>query len=184
MEQEVSLVNTNAHKMGSRFLGGSMKRTNFYRIFGKALSIGLVAFVLLAAGCDNDSGSNKNTEPKLLKITGMGQAGTSGFIVGMFSEMPTEGEPETEINGFGTAGNGEVTIELKVGNPQTGPAWTGTGSYYVNAIDTGDGGLIYLYTNGAETVGENYSNVTKVNFSDTVTTLSLDKFASMENDLE
>ena len=161
-----------------------MKRTNFYLIFGKALSVGLAAFVLLAAGCDNDSGSGENTEPKLLKITGMDDAGTSGFIVGMFSAMPTVGEPETEINGMGTASNGVVIIELKAGNPQTGPAWTGTGSYYVNAIDTGEGGLIYLYTNGAEDVGENYGNVTKVNFSGTVTTLSLDKFASMENDLE
>jgi hypothetical protein len=114
----------------------------------------------------------------------MGEVGTSGFIVGMFSTMPTEGEPETEINGFGLSSNGEVTIELKVGNPQTGPVWTGTGSYFVNAIDTGDGGLIYLYTNGEESVGENYSNVSKINFSDTVTTVSLDKFASADNDLE
>jgi hypothetical protein len=53
----------------------------------------------------------------------------------------------------------------------------------VNGIDFTPGGLIYLYTNGAASVGEGYSNVTKVNFSNTVTTISLDKFVSMENDL-
>jgi hypothetical protein len=168
-----------------------MKRTRFYHLLGKALSIGLVAFVLLAAGCENDNGnsengngSSENTEPKSIKITDMGAAGTGGFIVGMFSAMPEAGEPENEITGFGFSSNGEATIELKVGNPQAGPAWTGTGSYFVNAIDTSEGGLIYLYTNGAASVGEGYSNVTKVNFSNTVTTVSLDKFASVENDLE
>jgi hypothetical protein len=144
----------------------------------------LIAFVvaLLVSACDG--GSSENTDPKSIKITGMGTAGTGGFIVGMFGTMPEAGEPETEINGFGIASNGEVIIELKAGNPQTGPSWTGTGSYYVNAIDTTEGGLIYLYTNGASSVGEGYSNVAKVNFKDTVTTISLDKFASMENDLE
>ncbi|MDR0628956.1 MAG: hypothetical protein LBG24_04840 [Treponema sp.] len=148
--------------------------------------LGLITFVLvlLVSACDNGSSENTDPDPKVLKITNVGTAGTGGFMVGMFSEMPEEGEPENEISGFGRSSNGVATIELKVGNPQTGPAWTGTGSYYVNAIDTTEGGLIYLYTNGEETVGENYSNVTKVNFSGTVTTLSLDKFASMENDLE
>jgi hypothetical protein len=144
--------------------------------------LGFIAFalVLLLSAC-----SNENTDPKLLKITGMGGVGTGGFIVGMFSAMPEAGEPENEITGFGVSSNGEVTIELKVGsNPQTGSAWTGTGSYFVNAIDTTEGGLIYLYTGGASTVGDGYSNVTKVNFSNTVTTVSLDKFASTENDLE
>jgi hypothetical protein len=35
-----------------------MKRTNFYRIFGKALSTGLIAFVLLAAGCSHGGGKS------------------------------------------------------------------------------------------------------------------------------
>ena len=51
-----------------------MKRTFFYRIFGKALSLGLVVFVLLAVGCDTGNGNNENTDPKLLKITNMGAA--------------------------------------------------------------------------------------------------------------
>jgi hypothetical protein len=115
----------------------------------------------------------------------MGTAGTSGFIVGLFGAMPDEGEPETEITGFGLSIDGEAIIELKEGNPYTGPAWTGTGDYYVNAIDTGEGGLIYLYTNGAEGgVGDGYSNVSRIRFRNTVTTVSLNKFASMENDLE
>jgi hypothetical protein len=113
----------------------------------------------------------------------MGTAGTSGFIVGLFSAIPEEGEPENEITGFGMASSGEATIALKIGNPQTGEAWTGTGSYYVNAIDTGEGGLIYLYTGNGAPPNETYSNLVKVNFSDTVTTVSLNKFASMENDL-
>lgn len=99
--------------------------------------------------------------------------------------MHEAGEPENEITGFGVSSNGEVTIELKVGsNPQTGQAWTGMGSYFVNAIDTTEGGLIYLYTNGASSVGEGYSNVNRVNFTNTVTAISLDKFASAANDLE
>jgi hypothetical protein len=103
----------------------------------------------------------------------------------MFSAMHEAGEPENEITGFGVSSNGEVTIELKVGsNPQTGQAWTGMGSYFVNAIDTTEGGLIYLYTNGASSVGEGYSNVNRVNFTNTVTAISLDKFASAANDLE
>jgi hypothetical protein len=36
-----------------------MKRTHFYHFLGKALSIGLVTFVLLLAGCDNGSGAAK-----------------------------------------------------------------------------------------------------------------------------
>jgi hypothetical protein len=143
----------------------------------------LITAIFTLAGCDNDGGSSKNTEPKSIKITGMGTAGTSGFIVGLFSTIPTEGEPETEIAGFGISSNGVATIELKAGNPYTGPAWTDTGSYYVNAIDTGEGGLIYLYTGNGAPPNETYSNLVKVNFSDTVTTVSLDKFASMENDL-
>jgi hypothetical protein len=91
--------------------------------------------------------------------------------------MPDEGEPVTEINSFGFSSNGEATIELKAGNPETGPAWTGTGSYFVNAINTG--GLFYLYMNTAtERPNTTYSNVPRLKFSDTVTTVSLDKFAS------
>jgi hypothetical protein len=142
----------------------------------------MIAAIFTLAGCDSD-GSSENTEPKSIKITGMGTAGTSGFIVGLFSTIPEEGEPENEITGFGMASNGEATIALKVGNPQTGEVWTGTGSYYVNAIDTGEGGLIYLYTGNGAPPNETYSNLVKVNFSDTITTVSLDKFASMENDL-
>jgi hypothetical protein len=139
----------------------------------------LLVFGFVLVGCDNDGGSNENTEPKSIKITGMGTVGTSGFIVGLFNTMPTEGEPVTEINGFGFSQNGEATIELKEGSPQTGPAWTGTGSYFVNAIDTGTGGLFYLYMNSAtERPNATYSNVPRLKFSDTVTTVSLDKFAS------
>jgi hypothetical protein len=142
--------------------------------------LGLVLAASLAlAGCGD---SSENTEPKSIRITGMGTAGTSGFIVGLFSALPEEGEPENEITGFGMASNGEATIALKIGNPQD-EVWTGTGSYYVNAIDTGDDGLIYLYTGDGAPPNETYSNVVKINFSDTVTTVSLDKFASMENDL-
>jgi Zn/Cd-binding protein ZinT len=154
----------------------------------------LITAMFTWVGCDNDSGSKENTDPKVIKITGMGTAGTEGFIVGLFSTMPEiaenpedQEEPENEITGSGKASNGVVTIELKVGsNPfdPTAEAWTGTGSYYVNAVDTATGGLLYLYTNGKETVGTGYSNVTKVNFSDTVTTLSLDKFASEEKEPE
>ncbi|MHB9291852.1 hypothetical protein Holit_00938 [Hollandina sp. SP2] len=144
----------------------------------------LLVFSFVLVGCDNDGGSSENTEPKSIKITGMNAAGTEGFIVGLFSTIPAEGEPETEINGYGASSNGEATIELKAGNPFTGEAWTGTGSYYVNAIDTAEGGLIYLYTGNGEMPNETYSNLAKINFSDTVTTVSLDKFASMENDLE
>jgi hypothetical protein len=141
----------------------------------------LITAIFTLAGCDSD-GSSENIEPKSIKITGMDTAGTSGFIVGLFSTIPEAGEPENEITGFGMASNGEATIALKIGNPQ-GEVWTGTGSYYVNAIDTGEGGLIYLYTGNGAPPDETYSNLVKVNFSDTVTTVSLDKFASMENDL-
>jgi hypothetical protein len=141
----------------------------------------LLVFNFVLVSCDHGNGGDP--KPKVLKITGMGDAGTGGFIVGLFSTIPDEGEPVTEINGFGVSSNGEVTIELKAGDPQTGQVWTGTGSYFVNAIDTTEGGLIYLYTNGAAIIDGNYSVLTKINFSDTVTTVSLDKFASAVNDL-
>jgi hypothetical protein len=84
----------------------------------KVLRFITLVLVLLASACSDRS--NENTEPKVLKITGMGEAGTCG--------------------------------------------------------------LIYLYTNGASGVGDGYRNVTRINFSNTVTTVSLDKFASFENE--
>jgi hypothetical protein len=115
--------------------GGSFMKKN-KSVMRKVLGFIVFVLVLLVSACSNDGG-RENTDPKLLKITGMGDVGASGFIVGMFSAMPEAGEPENEITGFGVPSNGEVTIELKVGsNPQAGSAWIGTGSYFVNAIDT------------------------------------------------
>jgi Zn/Cd-binding protein ZinT len=44
-----------------------MKRTGFYGFLGKTLSIGLLVFVVLSAGCDNDGG---DPEPELAKWAG------------------------------------------------------------------------------------------------------------------
>jgi Zn/Cd-binding protein ZinT len=44
-----------------------MKRTDFYGLAGKTLSIGLFVFVLLSAGCDNGGG---DTEPELAAWNG------------------------------------------------------------------------------------------------------------------
>jgi hypothetical protein len=153
------------------------------RILSLLMVLMICATMLAGCGANNNtsepgSSSVENTEPKSIKITDMGTVGQNGFVVGVFSTMPTEGEPVTEINGFGFSVNGEATIELKEGDAQTGSAWTGTGSYFVNAIDIDTGGLFYLYMDGQERPNETYSNVPKLDFNDTVTTVSLDKFAS------
>ena len=119
MEQEVSLVNTNAHKMGSRFLGGSMKRTNFYRIFGKALSIGLVAFVLLAVGmafvgCDHGT----NGDGDVFAGTWIGEGPRVGAKIIADNGSYTEYQNDTVIikATYSVAGN-PVTIKMTHVNP-------------------------------------------------------------------
>ena len=137
----------------------------------------MLVFGMVLAGCDDGSsgGSEENTDPKKITITGLD--GKSGTVM---VYLTTGGDEDgTVAVGSGTISGSTATVLLK---KRDSTDWTGTGSYYM-VLRIGESES-YIYTNG-KTFAElgvagpgDEKKLPKISITVTTTSVALNKFHS------
>jgi hypothetical protein len=135
----------------------------------------LLALGLSLASCGG--GSDVNTDPKTITITGL--SGKSGAVtIGVYNTLEKlESILETVAYGYGTIANNQVSLDLT--DDSTEVPFTGTGDFYLGLIfgDPEDPETIsfYVYTNGKGLGGITTFNINQANSS-----IAFNKFAEVE----
>ena len=144
-----------------------------FRLVSAMLALVMV-FGLAFVGC----GSNANTDPKSVTITGIpADIGVERGGVWVFARLPQgNASPINTAIQSGSFSGSTITLNLVVPRDNTwnsGPAWTGNGNYYVALVPIINNGYNYsralLFTNGGETP-------VKVAFDQANITLEFSKF--------
>ncbi|MDR2864582.1 MAG: hypothetical protein LBV68_03110 [Spirochaetaceae bacterium] len=116
---------------------------------------GILGLMLVFVFGACDTGSSGNTDPKVIRITGITSDDTAGAVLvslSIFDNLQNAQDPtkHTAIAvpvAVGTITDGSVTFALTVqsgGNPSAQP-WTGNGEYYIG-LGTLNGGAQPPYT--------------------------------------
>jgi len=134
--------------------------------------IGLIALVAVMGfsmvACNSDSGGGGGGgggggNAKSIKVTGLDALIGSSYQLGLAASVDALSEGNYVAVAQGTIKSGTVTITLL--DYSTGESWTGSGSYYVGIMINDD---------------ETYVTSSKKSFNDSVTTLSIGDFESID----
>jgi hypothetical protein len=107
----------------------------------------VLLFIMMIVGCDmGNGGSEKNTDPKTIEISGISGFDGEEAYIRVFSDLNniTNHIPVNEAIGIGTVSGGTLSVELTVPNNDTGLSqekWTGTGNYYIYLVGKNNDGV-------------------------------------------
>jgi hypothetical protein len=150
-----------------------MNKSKFITLAMLAL---LLTFVLVLAGC------GENTDPKKITITGLNDERGNELTITIYDlDAIREEVAEGRVQIF----NNSATVPLYKDRVE----WTGTGSYIVSMVITGNGpNKWYVYTNGktweevglSSKLGEDFGKGPKYDITRATSTIALSKFRQQD----